>query len=58
MDFKENVNKFSAFWPCSAGQLFGLRGPDLACRLLIEEPCSKPCKLLLLLTVTTYKLET
>jgi len=35
MDFKEIS---SAFWHCSAGQLFGLRGPDLARGPLIEDP--------------------
>jgi len=37
MDFKENVKIYSAFWCCSAGQLFGLRGPDLARGPLIED---------------------
>src|SRR6218665_967006 len=31
----------SAFWRCSAGQLFGLRGPDLARGSLIEDLCRR-----------------
>src|SRR6218665_670848 len=34
----------SAFWRCSAGQLYGLRGPDLARGPLIEDPCSTMCR--------------
>ena len=43
MNFKDNVRNFSAFWHCSAGQLFGLRGPDLARGPLIEDPCYIQC---------------
>ena len=31
----------SAFWRCSAGQLYGLREPDLARGPLIEDPCCR-----------------
>ena len=38
MDFKETVINFFSISRCSAGQLFGLRGPDLARRPIIEDP--------------------
>jgi len=37
MELKENVINFFSILRCSAGQLFGLRGPDLARGPLIED---------------------
>src|SRR6218665_1983343 len=45
MDLKGNVINFFSILRCYAGQLFGLRRPDSARRLLIEDPCNRLLKL-------------
>jgi len=45
MSLKENVTNFFCILALSAGQLFGLLGPDLARGPLIEKPCPMVLKM-------------